>query len=42
MNGSLGNVWKNALTDRSASAGPEQEAEHWVVEAKEDADQEGV
>ncbi len=42
MNGSLGNVWKNALTDRSSSAGPEQEAAHWVVETKEDADQEGV
>ncbi len=42
MNGSLGNVWKNTLIDRSSSAGPEQEAVHWVVEAKEDADQEGM
>ncbi len=33
---------KTGLSDRSSSAGPEQEAVHWVVEAKKDVDQEGV
>ncbi len=35
-------MWKDGLADRSSSAGPEQEASHGVVEAKEDADQEGL
>ncbi len=35
-------MWKDGLADRSSSAGPEQEASHGVVEAKEDADQDGV
>ncbi len=35
-------MWKIGLSDRLSSAGAEQEAAHWAVEAKKDADQEGV
>ncbi len=33
---------KNALSDRSSSAGPGREVAPWVVEAKEDANPEGI
>ncbi len=38
---STGNVGENAHADRSSSAGPDREAARCVVEAMEDADEEG-
>ncbi len=38
---SRGTVLENALFDRSSSAGPGLKFTHWVVESREDADEEG-
>ncbi len=38
---SLGNVRENALADRFSSVGLDREAARCVVEAREDADEEG-
>ncbi len=34
-------VWDSALAGRLSSAGPQREAAHWVVEAREDVEMEG-